>query len=756
MSALLRAVDGLNTILVDQLDRNNEQVRSIPLGGFRIIEIVPGMPTNSGPCQAAELAASWEKDRSVGLSEFEKLSSSLRQIDALCSSQMEEARGIQESKVMLEDLLRRQDVVRHYTAICGYFSAIEEAESIRVQISGMLSRLKNLDIKQELPSQPDFALFVDHYVAWFGGDSPAEAGLDFQSMKNALGSRALAKVNEALEPLFIRGANLLGLHLLKLLTLLGWPQSQALTADSEERKRLFALLKDLLGLTLRMDAARFPSQLGEGITFRTLLKPVEKRFKFHFSPPRVTYSPDKPEWVFVHAIDVIKESSVFLLERIQPLVAWNVVEIWTSLISRLAGEICESFLHDAWRGNGNGTDTDRKANAYFQHGVSEMVVFDQQVLDAAKLPTAGFPPIQYLIFDDVERMERWCSIEYGVAKEHFQVFSQDKAAFALDLDDLSSFRPARIVSSTVRLVRNLQKRHASIREERHREIAAGQIYLKLLDGLYTVLEDVNRSELWFEYVGIGVDNRNDSTAGENSSKSDALQMLTALANGAEVASEACLEWSLGGIVSWGSIFTRECGILATRFRKLAGEIYQYVIDQIVSSLRDNLETKAPPKHAQLLASMIELLPTTAASNSEKLQRQLHLSERFCDPVLRLSDALMVLAAHMQPRGFRTVWSGISLDLDDILLNSVVLKSYWTEHNAAALAEDLSVWSLLYASFTDEPGAHFPRITKASEILRLPDKALIIQYKQWSHQGVQEMGLEMAVAERRTCLSLRRE
>jgi hypothetical protein len=31
VSALLRAVDGLNTILVDQLDRNNEQVRSLPL-----------------------------------------------------------------------------------------------------------------------------------------------------------------------------------------------------------------------------------------------------------------------------------------------------------------------------------------------------------------------------------------------------------------------------------------------------------------------------------------------------------------------------------------------------------------------------------------------------------------------------------------------------------------------------------------------------------------------------------------------------
>ena len=66
----------------------------------------------------------------------------------------------------------------------------------------------------------------------------------------------------------------------------------------------------LSGLQDAAGAAPWPLQL--------LVRPILRRFQFHFEGRRATNRIDKPEWAFTHLIESIRDHSTFLVEVLQP------------------------------------------------------------------------------------------------------------------------------------------------------------------------------------------------------------------------------------------------------------------------------------------------------------------------------------------------------------------------------------------------------------------------------------------------------
>lgn len=69
----------------------------------------------------------------------------------------------------------------------------------------------------------------------------------------------------------------------------------------------------------KIDLNRFPLEKPPCLPVRILLRPIKKRFQFHFTGSRQTARIDRPEWFLTQTLTWIKDHQTFVKVNIQPI-----------------------------------------------------------------------------------------------------------------------------------------------------------------------------------------------------------------------------------------------------------------------------------------------------------------------------------------------------------------------------------------------------------------------------------------------------
>lgn len=89
-------------------------------------------------------------------------------------------------------------------------------------------------------------------------------------------------------------------------------------------------LTSAISITNQIDSSEMPSVIQFSDHFLhisspidILVKPLRKRFFFHFSGKKQTNKPDKPEWFLSKVINWIRDYRIFILDWLGPVYKYN-------------------------------------------------------------------------------------------------------------------------------------------------------------------------------------------------------------------------------------------------------------------------------------------------------------------------------------------------------------------------------------------------------------------------------------------------
>ncbi|XP_014681256.1 PREDICTED: RAD50-interacting protein 1-like isoform X2 [Priapulus caudatus] len=170
------------------------------------------------------------------------------------------------------------------------------------------------------------------------------------------------------------------------------------------------------------------------LPLQLLLKPLRKRFKFHFCGKKLTNNIEKPEWYMTQVLSWIRDHSGFLKKRIQPLMDraglkyMDAVGEFSRGLMQLALEKLAADLPMI------------EDDVVFSHTVDETLLFNRELRSAGG--AAATPGCLHVLCGDTI-FDRWLTLENKFAAEKMDALLESESAWRLqygdnmaDVDDL--------------------------------------------------------------------------------------------------------------------------------------------------------------------------------------------------------------------------------------------------------------------------------------------------------------------------------
>ncbi|XP_050346271.1 RAD50-interacting protein 1 isoform X2 [Nymphalis io] len=151
---------------------------------------------------------------------------------------------------------------------------------------------------------------------------------------------------------------------------------------------------------------------------KILLKPLKKRFTFHFTGSRQTARIDRPEWFLTQTLTWIKDHQNFVLNNVQPIADKleiqnvNAVEEFNAGLIALAAERLHTVLAIYHTQSSKGEIVD--VDAAFAHAVDETLGFHKELMTITDNEINNI----LSVLTKAETFVRWLSVEkkYALAK----------------------------------------------------------------------------------------------------------------------------------------------------------------------------------------------------------------------------------------------------------------------------------------------------------------------------------------------------
>nr|CAD7199925.1 unnamed protein product [Timema douglasi] len=469
------------------------------------------------------------------------------------------------------------------------------------------------------------------------------------------------------------------------------------TAESLQRLQLLSeyLLQLQLPLTVRPEvtSAFLMDFAPLTLPMTLLLRPLKKRFLFHFYGTKQTNRPDKPEWFFTQVLTWIRDHEKFVVQWIQPS------ELMRGLLQVVVEKLHSELPHLQYD------------DALFSHMVDETLGFDRELRESFSYPSTQ--PSVIGVLTQAQVFVKWIHMEKKYASEKMDsMLSSETAWLPLGSSELDEMRVSECGETFLTLLLTMTERYTSLPQPGHR-LQFLELQLELLDDFRVRLLQLLHEE----------------TSDPLSSR------LPAILNTIHYLASVLQEW--GGLthflhlqyyksqfekvdtLSHGDGVPPPSG--APDLEGLQGTVFDDILDLLLRMKTDLLGQLCDTVQLDVIARSREYRKDRwYAMPSPKDLVNPSVTPSACPMLQVLAAKLHQLQELLSVPLFSEAWRQMADHLCQFIYEEVILQNCFNEGGAMQLQYDITRNLFpLFGQFTHKPDAHFTLVKEACVLLNLP-------------------------------------
>jgi len=479
-----------------------------------------------------------------------------------------------------------------------------------------------------------------------------------------------------------------------------------------------------------------------------MLKPLKKRFKYHFYGQRQTNSLDKPEWYLTQILSWTRDHSDFMDRNIQPLLdeaGKRNICAKTELTRGLVMILMEKIAHDL--------PEMVYDEANFSHLIDEVLLFDCEIRT-----TYSYPPVLPGCLDVLclpEALSKWLLVEKKYAMQKIEHLLQSPHAWESQYKGIADLEEGKVPECAESFMTLLQTI-----TDRYRKLPVSEAKLQFLSVQLEMLEDFR-----MRLVQVGKEAGQEPTG----------QRFCAVLNASHYVVQVLKEWSeltfflqLLCYKNNRNMRTEIIETITADIKKhqdssfesdnsddlpdLTGISLDHTVFEDITSLFESMEEDMIKTACHYVFSDVQArsqaykkdrwisLPTP-----KELLTTIGLSSTACDMFLVLKDHLATAQSQLSSIPFFNFWKTLAKKLDNFILNEIILSNHFNDGGAMQINFDITRNLIpLFGDFTTNPEAYFRCSREACTILTLPTgSALLLKDVLYSklHESLEQQQLK---------------
>ncbi|XP_020708238.2 RAD50-interacting protein 1 isoform X2 [Athalia rosae] len=459
-----------------------------------------------------------------------------------------------------------------------------------------------------------------------------------------------------------------------------------------------------------------------------LIRPLRRRFIYHFTGSKQTNRPDKPEWYFTQVLTWIRDHAEWVRNNVQPIADslglchfHAKVEFMRGLV-QLAVEKLQSELPNILYDD-----------ALFAHLVDEALGFERELRDTLLYPSSQ--PATVSVLTQAQIFVKWINMEKKYATEKMDaILSSDTAWQKLLGPDIDDMKVTECAEAFLTLLMTITDRYSHLPQPGHR-LQFLELQLELVDDwrvrllqlLHENYEDPLTSTMprilnTLHYVS--------SVLVEWGSTVHFLQLyyFKKQCDVGKFAHETLADISDSIADEEGSVFCEALALLQRLEREL--------VNEISDSVTLDVKAKSRPYRTDRWFAM----------QSEKDVVSLSVTSSGCPMFHELAARLHTLQEILALPLFNQAWKNLAAQLDQYLLEEVAMVNQFNSGGAAQLHYDVFRNLLpLFGLYTNTPDAHFPLIREATILLNMAlGSAMLLLQALENNEDVTEVLVDVGI------------
>ncbi|XP_077980445.1 RAD50-interacting protein 1-like [Glandiceps talaboti] len=456
------------------------------------------------------------------------------------------------------------------------------------------------------------------------------------------------------------------------------------------------------------------------LPMQLLLKPLKKRFKYHFYGKKQTNDTSKPEWYFTQVLNWIRDHADFLDKTVQPMLntagLMNLdarVEFIRGLMLVITAKLSHDIPELLYDEN------------LLSHTIEEALLFDREVRSLYGYPASQPGCLHVLTESDC--FEKWLNVEKKFANEKIESLLSSPNAWTSQYKDISDVDELKVPESGenfMTLLSVITDRYKNLPFPNHR-IRFLELQLDLLDDfrirLLQVKKEESKTPLGNNYCAIM--NAVNYVIVELQKWADELFFLQLqyfkMAHQSLESFDTALEESMASTAAT-DMSTMTMKIDDSQLDTMEGtvfddtiKLYQILRDEMVKHIALAIVTDVKAMSRQYRQEKWFSLP------SHKDFIILGLSTSACEMFQTLKDRLHHVKQQVCLSLFTTVWQKVAEALNIFIYEEVIISNRFNEGGAAQLQYDMTRNLFpMFGEFTQRPDNFFKDVKEACILLNL--------------------------------------
>ena len=448
-------------------------------------------------------------------------------------------------------------------------------------------------------------------------------------------------------------------------------------------------LSNSLYLLLQLESTT--NAFGKDIApIQIMLKPIKKRFYYHFCGNKKTNNLQKPEWYLTQCLVWLKNALPFLKEDVLPVfIKANLKDISPMLV----------YAQELFNVIKEKVNLDMKElmldDELFSHYVDELLLFDRELLQCFNTSTIDFGCLAILLEESC--FVKWLEVEQNFALERMDNMLTSTHAWNYYPGQPDDIKVPECGENFAMMLQAITERYKNLPSFEHRR-RFFQLQLELLDNFRIRLVQL-------------IQNRGRCTLN--------LQM-TAMLNVVSYLSNQLRDWSQLPFfaqfeitvcenfkINHNGTFCDVIDLLDQMLDKTMKDIVDHVVQEVISVGHEYVNNKW------------ENIMVSVSADS-------HLSVSACGwmSVVRnaLYEAHNLLCVHL----FNHFWKLLAAKLNDYIYNQVIMNNKFSEGGAIQLAFDMNKnLFAIFSEYTSRPESYMRDVKDACTLLSLSSGALFL-------------------------------
>lgn len=476
----------------------------------------------------------------------------------------------------------------------------------------------------------------------------------------------------------------------KSLEALHWPDivSNAIVPEAKEK------MLEALHILLRMEQTNRDDEGGKVYgAIQIMLKPLVKKFYYHFCGNKQTNSLEKPEWYLTQCLVWIKDAQHLLRDDIQQLFVKVGIRDTTPLKEYIAGLLnvikkkAEADLNELLNND-----------ALFCHFIDEVLLFDQELQQTYSLSSSSSTDrlsIVHILLQD-SCFDKWLAMEHKIAQEKMDAMLSSPTAWdCYPMNSADCSKVPECGENFVMMLQAVTERYRNLPSLKHKRRFV-RLQLELIDDFRIRLVQLFQTQVKF-------------TLNVN---------ITAKLNAISYLSNVLREWSqLPFFAQFELTASTESENNNIEVFGESVALLGRIIDRSIKDIVDNV--------------MKEICLAAYDYKNNRWENILFTSDQSVSPtacgwlsIVRsaLHEAQQLLCANV----FDMFWKLLASHLNGYLYKHVIMGNRFGEGGAAQLSYDINQMLLaLFSEFTSRPDSYLRDVKDACTVLSLNAGALLL-------------------------------